>query len=141
MRAETKAQQAVRDAQQVRDARTVQQAQVVVQPAQTAQKTVDLTPTLRPGTTVIAAVWNAKPTDLFVGHVYLADVSGNTLTSQFPANGSYQGINITKNWNQTLLAENRPPDAIYRIQVPDAKGLNTQAAKQLVRTGLKAGSN
>jgi uncharacterized protein RhaS with RHS repeats len=82
---------------------------------------------LDPGT-VVAAVWNSTiPFGSSVGHVFLGDTSGNVITSQFPANGSYQGTNIFKDWAQTLVSEGRSPDAIYQIQVPDINGLNSQA--------------
>jgi hypothetical protein len=57
-------------------------------------------------------------------------MGGNTLTSQFPANGSWNGVNITKDWYETLSYEKRAPDAVYKIQLPDADGVIWQAGNE-----------
>jgi hypothetical protein len=82
------------------------------------------------GTTITAAVWRSNLSHGSVGHVYLSDANGNTLTRQFSDNSSHKGINITKDWNQTIQYEGRPPDAVYQIQVPDANTSNSQAATE-----------
>jgi hypothetical protein len=103
------------------------------QQARTAQKTVNLTPALKPGT-VIAVVWNAKLSEGSVGHVFLGNANGDVLTSQFPRIHALNGTNVTKDWSYTLAAEGRLPDNVYKIQVSDIDGLNSQAFAERSRS-------
>src|SRR6266852_4184987 len=54
------------------------------------------------------------------------------LTSQFPTPSGSTGVNTTLDWGQTLAAEGRSPDAVYRIHLPDssANAILVEAAAQ-----------
>jgi len=80
---------------------------------------------------IIAVIWRSRIFNLSPGHVYLADMNGKTLTSQFPVpRGMFDMPNKTKNWKETLQDEGRFPDAIYKIPIPDINSLDYQAKIQ-----------
>ena len=51
---------------------------------------------------VYAAVWASEYFSGSVGHVFLGDPNGQTLTSQFPDPHGMEGANTTLSWNDTL---------------------------------------
>lgn len=68
---------------------------------------------------VVAVVWGRRVLDKSVGHVFLGDSDSNVYTSSFPTPHGMHGVNTTKNWVNTQIAEGRTPDGIYLISVPD----------------------
>jgi hypothetical protein len=63
----------------------------------------------------IATIWYPRPGERQIGHVGLWTPNGETLESQFPTPHGMKGKNTTLDWTQTLTAEGRLPDAVYRI--------------------------
>ncbi|EPB5915051.1 TPA: RHS repeat protein, partial [Citrobacter amalonaticus] len=68
---------------------------------------------------VVAVVWGRRVLDKSVGHVFLGDSNSNVYMSSFPTPHGMHGVNTTKNWVNTQVAEGRTPDGIYLISVPD----------------------
>lgn len=79
---------------------------------------------------IIAAVWERELSSTSVGHVYLGELDGSTISSNFPNPHGMNGANTTKTWAETMQAEGRAPDAVYRINVPDDKGFDASAARE-----------
>ncbi len=66
---------------------------------------------------VFVAVWHMQGDS--VGHVYVGELDGAVLLSQFPNPHSVYGENMTYNWQATLKEEGRMPDSMYRVHVKD----------------------
>ena len=62
-------------------------------------------------------VWNPRPADLSPGHVMVTADDGCVLQSQFPDPHGLSGKNITRSFDETIKAEGRPADAIYRVSL------------------------
>jgi len=74
-------------------------------------------------------VWNAKGSS--VGHVMVTeDSSQQVILSQFPANGMPLGQNVTKSFSDTMAAEGRPADSVWRIDVPNDNAFDQAAAHE-----------
>ncbi|HEY0197053.1 MAG TPA: RHS repeat-associated core domain-containing protein [Rhodanobacter sp.] len=74
-------------------------------------------------------IWNAEGSS--VGHVMVTeDGSQQVILSQFPANGMPIGQNVTKSFDDTMAAEGRPADSIWRIDVPNDNAFNQAAAHE-----------
>ena len=74
-------------------------------------------------------IWNAEGSS--VGHVMVTeDGSQQVILSQFPANGMPIGPNVTKSFDDTMAAEGRPADSIWRIDVPNDNAFNQAAAHE-----------
>lgn len=66
-----------------------------------------------------------------VGHVMVTeDNSHKVILSQFPANGSYKGPNITKSFKETRNYEGRPANEVWRVWVSNDKAFDTAAARE-----------
>jgi len=76
---------------------------------------------------IIAVVWGREFSTSSVGHVYLGETNGQVISSNFPNPHGTFGINTTKNWNETLIAEGRVPSGVYKIWVPDDASFNLAA--------------
>lgn len=83
---------------------------------------------------VIVAIWTSRFSGYIapsgqgsVGHVFLGEMNGTTLTSQFPTPHGMSGVNTTLTWLDTVRAEGRPPDAVYQVHVPNDAGLSAVA--------------
>jgi hypothetical protein len=75
---------------------------------------------------IVAVVWGSKYGSGSVGHVFLGELNGDVILSQFPnPRGSTFGLNTTLDWSSTLDAEGRSPDAIFHIYVPDDYAFDT----------------
>lgn len=68
---------------------------------------------------IVVAIWNSSLQDGSVGHVFVGEVNGTTILSQFPSPSGLRGANITRDWFDTLVAEMRNPDVMYKVYVPD----------------------
>lgn len=68
---------------------------------------------------VIVAVWRAEYLNGSVGHVATFSSDGSVLTSQFPDPHGYTGANTTLDWQATISRENRQPDDVYKVHLPD----------------------
>ena len=93
---------------------------------------------LTPTTTVRVLVWNDDAFSLSAGHVLVTDTGGNVILSQFPSGGvatavSDQHDNTTFSPEQTFRAENRPPDIVLVITVPNARGFFSAAVDHRTR--------
>lgn len=78
---------------------------------------------------VIVAVWTSQILSGSVGHVFVGEMNGTTITSQFPTPHGIEGANTTKTWLDTVAAENRSPDYVYQVAVPNDKAFDEAAAK------------
>ncbi len=81
---------------------------------------------------VIVAVWTSNVLQNFtgeVGHVFVGEMNGTTITSQFLTPSGYKGENTTKTWIDTVAYEGRSPDYVYQVTVPDDKAFDEVAAK------------
>jgi len=77
---------------------------------------------------VIVAIWTSQVLQGQVGHVFLGEMDGTAITSQFPDPHGIEGINTTKTWIDTLASEGRPPDNIYEIYISDDGAFDAAAA-------------
>ncbi len=62
-----------------------------------------------------AYVWQPRPSEGSVGHVMITDDENRVLESQFPKPHGLMGKNTTLTFAETVAAEGRPADAIFRI--------------------------
>jgi RHS repeat-associated protein len=80
---------------------------------------------------IVAAVWGSNYLGYLhgngsVGHVYLGELNGDVILSQFPdPRGHLIGSNTTLDWTDTLAAEGRKPDAVFDVYVSDDYGFDT----------------
>jgi hypothetical protein len=58
------------------------------------------------------------------------DGSQQVILSQFPANGMPFGQNVTKSFGETMAAEGRPANSIWRIDVPNDNAFDLAAAHE-----------
>jgi hypothetical protein len=58
------------------------------------------------------------------------DGSQQVILSQFPANGMPLGSNVTKSFSDTMSAEGRPADTIWRIFVSNDSAFDQAAAHE-----------
>ncbi|HET7831986.1 MAG TPA: hypothetical protein VFK88_03375 [Gallionella sp.] len=63
------------------------------------------------------------------GHVFVGEMNGSTITSQFPKPRGIEGANTTKTWLDTVAAEKCSPDYVYQVTVPNDKAFDEAAAK------------
>jgi hypothetical protein len=82
---------------------------------------------------VVAVVWDRQPSDLAVGHVLLAEVSGRVLWSSFPYPHAMHGANTMKSWEETLAAEGRQPTGVFKVFVPNDDAFDTAIALERTR--------
>jgi RHS repeat-associated protein len=74
-------------------------------------------------------IWDAEGSS--VGHVMVTeDGSQQVILSQFPANGMPIGQNMTKSFGDTMAAEGRPADSVWRIDVPNDNAFDQAAAHE-----------
>jgi RHS repeat-associated protein len=86
---------------------------------------------------VVVVIWDRKLKCGSVGHVFVGEMNGSVILSQFPDPHGMHGVNTTKNWTDTLAAEGRNPDAIYKIFVPDDAKFDAMAARMRGLENLK----
>jgi RHS repeat-associated protein len=73
---------------------------------------------------VVVAVWDAYFT-LYpkftnsVGHVFVGEMDGTTILSQFPYEHGIYGYNSKKTWSETLALEGKVPDAVFIVRIND----------------------
>jgi RHS repeat-associated protein len=77
---------------------------------------------------VIVAVWTSQIPSGSVGHVFVGEMNGTTITSQFPTPHGIEGVNTTKSWLDTVAAEGRLPDSVYQVTVLDDNAFDAAAA-------------
>ncbi|MFZ5723956.1 MAG: RHS repeat-associated core domain-containing protein [Pseudomonadota bacterium] len=77
---------------------------------------------------VIVAIWAARPAELSPGHVFVGEMNGTTITSQFPTPHGAAGANTTLTWIDTVKAEGREPDYVYQVSLPNDSALNAASA-------------
>jgi hypothetical protein len=78
-----------------------------------------------------AHVWDPRISEGSVGHVMVLDKDGNVIESQFPANGKPIGQNITKSVDETIAAEGRKADSVFRIKTtPEQDALASKIGAQ-----------
>ena len=80
---------------------------------------------------VIVTIWdrsiqNGSP----AGHVFVGEMNGTTILSQFPSPSGIQGTNVTRDWFDTLISEMKNPDVVYKVHVSDDAKFD-QAVKDL----------
>lgn len=80
---------------------------------------------------VIVAVWNMRGSS--VGHVFIAEMNGRVLLSQFPNPHGMHGTNMTYGRSSTFSEEGRPPDGIYRVSIKDDAAFDKVVADQRAR--------
>lgn len=74
-------------------------------------------------------IWRAEGSS--VGHVMVTeDNSTQVILSQFPSNGMPWGPNQTKNFNDTMAAEEREPSEVWRINVPNDNQFDQSAERE-----------
>jgi RHS repeat-associated protein len=71
---------------------------------------------------VFVAVWHAQGTS--PGHVYVGEMNGRMLLSQFPNPHGVFGVNMSYDWSATLRAEGRMPESMYKVHVKDDKAFD-----------------
>lgn len=76
---------------------------------------------------IIVAIWRARFYPFRVGHVFVGEMDGSVILSQFPNPHGVHGTNMTYNWSNTLEAEGGAPDSVYRVTVPDDEAFNASA--------------
>lgn len=65
---------------------------------------------------VVVAIWDMHGTS--PGHVYLGEMNGDVILSQFPTPHGIVGANTTLDWQQTLSAEDgRLPDQVFQVHL------------------------
>ncbi|MES1190124.1 MAG: RHS repeat-associated core domain-containing protein [Steroidobacter sp.] len=77
---------------------------------------------------VVVAVWLRDTFDGSVGHVYVGEMNGDVILSQFPTPHGMSGKNTTKDWNDTQNYEGRMPDDVYKVHVSDDDAFDMAAA-------------
>lgn len=77
---------------------------------------------------VIVAVWRARILDGSVGHVFVGELDGRTILSQFPLPHATKGMNMTYSWAATLSAEGRDPDSVWKVHVISDASFNSTVA-------------
>ncbi|MFZ2754506.1 MAG: RHS repeat-associated core domain-containing protein, partial [Lysobacteraceae bacterium] len=82
---------------------------------------------------IIVAIWLDRALSGQVGHVFVGELDGTVLTSQFPATHTTRDSNRTLDWDMSLAEERREPDAVFRVYVPDDVGFNAAASMVRVR--------
>jgi RHS repeat-associated protein len=78
---------------------------------------------------VIVAIWTSRVLGGKVGHVFVGEMNGAPITSQFPDPHGIVGANITKTWIDTVAAEGRRPDYVYQVSIKNDNALDAAAAK------------
>jgi hypothetical protein len=80
---------------------------------------------------IIIAIWSAKikGKETSVGHVWMGELNGATITSQFPEVHGALGFNQTLTWLNTVRAEDRPADYVYQISIKNDAAFNDMAAQ------------
>ena len=84
---------------------------------------------------VIVAIWTTNFTgylygDGSAGHVYLGELDGTVLTSQFPSPHGLEGINTPLSAVATIAKEGRLPDYVYKVSVPNDAEFDKEVARQ-----------
>jgi hypothetical protein len=84
---------------------------------------------------VIVAVWTSRYSGYLkgmdngsAGHVFVEELNGAPVLSQFPTPHGTSGINTTKSWLDTMKAEGRRPDAVYQVQIKNDQAFDATAA-------------
>lgn len=77
---------------------------------------------------VIVAVWTSQILSGSVGHVFVGEMNGAPITSQFPNPHGIEGANTTKTWLDTVAAEGRQPNYVYEVSVPNDTAFDASAA-------------
>jgi RHS repeat-associated protein len=83
---------------------------------------------------IYVAIWRARfpyfTEAASVGHVGAFELSGRVILSQFPTPHGMSGRNDTKTFNETLAAERRPPDELFKVFVPNDQAFDDAVATQ-----------
>ncbi len=79
---------------------------------------------------VIAAIWMASADSLSVGHVFVGELNGAVILSQFPAVHGMYGANRTLSWEATMAAEARRPDYVFQVFVKNDSAFDKAAQKE-----------
>lgn len=83
---------------------------------------------------IYIAVWNARAPYLFgrgsVGHAGAFEMNGNVILSQFPLPHGVRGENKTLPYADTVAAEHRLPDAVFKVFVPNDVQFDAVAAEK-----------
>lgn len=79
---------------------------------------------------VVVAIWPRSIINGSVGHVYVGEMNGATILSQFPSPHGITGVNTTKNWADTVAAEGgRTPSDVYKVHVSDDDAFDSQVER------------
>ena len=68
---------------------------------------------------VIVAVWQSEWYPFSVGHVFVGEMNGTMILSQFPTPHGLSGVNTPLSWVETLSKEGRDPTDVYKINIRD----------------------
>jgi RHS repeat-associated protein len=83
---------------------------------------------------IYIAFWHSQFPYLFgkgsVGHVGVFEMNHRVILSQFPSSHFVTGANTTLPYIDTVQRENRLPDAVFKVFVPDDKGFDAKAATE-----------
>lgn len=74
-------------------------------------------------------VWGSRYFQGSAGHVYVGEMDGKTILSQFPVPRAWEGVNTTKSWSETRDAEGRDPDSVYKVHIDDDEAFDREAAR------------
>jgi len=77
---------------------------------------------------VIVAIWTSRISQGSPGHVFVGEMNGSTITSQFPTPHGLKGANTTLTWMDTVAAEGRPADYVYQVSVLDNAAFDASAS-------------
>jgi RHS repeat-associated protein len=82
---------------------------------------------------IVVAIWTSRLLGYFggdgsVGHVFVGELNGAPILSQFPSPHGVEGSNNTLSWRDTLAKEGRQADFVYQVTVPNDAAFDTVAA-------------
>jgi RHS repeat-associated protein len=76
---------------------------------------------------VIVAIWNSTSIT-HPGHVFMGEMNGGVILSQFPIPHGMLGPNKTLDWSQTLQAEDgKAPDQVFEVHVSNDQAFDAAA--------------
>jgi len=80
---------------------------------------------------IYVALWQSRVLSGSFGHAAAFELSGKAILSQFPDPHAPRGRNVRLTYAQTIAAEGRIPDYVYRVHVPNDKAFD-EAVSALV---------
>lgn len=81
---------------------------------------------------VVVAIWNMT-SHTPAGHVFVGEMNGDVILSQFPAHHRISDVNTKLNWQQTVSSEGRPPDHVFLVHVTNDQAFDAAAAGEAAK--------